>query len=157
MGEWTHLDEEGHARMVDVGAKEVTARMARAEGCIQMPRELIHNLQALPKGDALQVARLAGIMAAKRVGDLIPLCHPIPLDSVEIAWELKPDLGVVRVEAKATCHGRTGVEMEAMTAASVALLTLYDMGKSQARDMVLGEIRLLEKTGGKSGDWLAKV
>lgn len=154
MGEWSHLDEKGHARMVDVGEKPVSRRVARAEGFISMPTNLIEQLSELPKGDALQVARLAGIMAAKRVGDLIPLCHPIGLDSVKLDLEPQPQQGRVRVQAEVACQGRTGVEMEALTAVSTALLTLYDMGKSMARDMVIGPVQLMEKLGGQHGHWL---
>jgi len=153
--EWTHLDDQGRARMVNVGDKPVTHRMAKAEGFISMPADLIGELANLPKGDAIQVARIAGIMAAKRVGDLIPLCHPIPIDSVQVALIPLPAESRVRVTAEVTCQGRTGVEMEALTAVSTALLTLYDMGKSLARDMVIGPVRLLEKRGGQRGDWLA--
>jgi len=149
----THLDERGETRMVDVGAKPVTARMARAEGFLTMPPGLLARLASLPKGNAFEAARLAGVMAAKKTGDLIPLCHPLPLDQVALSFETNEEKGSVRVLAEARCHGRTGVEMEAMTAVSVALLTLYDMAKASARDMTLGPIRLLRKEGGKSGVW----
>ncbi len=153
IGKLTHLNERGEARMVDVAAKPVTARMARAEGVIHMPAELIDQLAALKKGNAFEVARLAGIMAAKKTGDLIPLCHSLPLDHVSVDFEPDRGRGQVRATAEARCHGRTGVEMEAMTAVSVALLTLYDMGKAAARDISLGPIRLLRKEGGRSGVW----
>ncbi len=151
--ELTHLDEKGESRMVDVAAKPVTARMARAEGSISMPPSLVEKLSTLKKGNAYEVARLAGIMAAKKTHELIPLCHGLALDYVGLTFTPLPEKGKVSVEAEARCHGRTGVEMEAMTAVSVALLTLYDMGKAVARDMVIGPVRLLEKAGGKSGHW----
>lgn len=155
MSKWTHLDSQGHAHMVNVGDKPVTKRTAIAEGFIAMPGELVGELSKLPKGDALQIARIAGIMAAKKVGELIPLCHPIALDAVSVRLEPQTEAGKVRVEAEVSCQGRTGVEMEALTAVNVALLTLYDMAKSRARDMVVGPIRLLEKRGGQRGDWQA--
>jgi len=150
----THINEKGESQMVDVGAKQVTSREARAEGFITMPASLIRQLEHLKKGNAYEVARLAGIMAAKKTSDLIPLCHGLALDSVHVAFEPDADANSVRIEAVARCHGRTGVEMEALTAVNVALLTLYDMGKAVARDMEMGPIRLLSKAGGKSGDWL---
>jgi cyclic pyranopterin monophosphate synthase len=151
----THLDEEGRARMVDVGQKPSTARLARAEGRILMPPELIATLSALKKGNAYEVARLAGIMAAKRTSDLIPLCHSLPLDHVRVDFQPMPDQGYVRVEAEVACTGRTGVEMEALTAVNFALLTLYDMGKAVARDMSIEGVRLIYKRGGKSGEFIA--
>ncbi len=150
----THLNKEGEAQMVNVGGKAVTQRLAVAEGFITMPEELIMELAHLKKGNAFEVARLAGIMAAKKAADLIPLCHPLGLDHVGLHFETQSQR--VRVVAEAHCQGKTGVEMEAMTAVSVALLTLYDMGKAVARDMALGPIRLLEKKGGKSGHWQAR-
>ncbi|MEO1967832.1 MAG: cyclic pyranopterin monophosphate synthase MoaC [Sphingomonadaceae bacterium] len=153
MAELTHLDENGAARMVDVGGKKETRRTAIAEGRIRMSPEALDALTRgdLPKGDAFAAARIAGIMAAKRTGELIPLCHPLALESVAVDFTVE-DHGI-RVEARATLTGRTGVEMEAMTAVSMALLTLYDMGKAVDRAMVIDGIRLLAKTGGKSGDW----
>lgn len=153
MSKLTHLNEAGEAHMVDVSAKPVTARLAIAEGFISMPPSLIEELSHLKKGNAYEIARLAGIMGAKKTQDLIPLCHSLGLDHVGLRFEPLPEENKVRVIAEARCHGRTGVEMEAMTAVSVALLTLYDMGKAVARDMELGPIRLLEKAGGKSGHW----
>ena len=150
----THLNERGEARMVDVGDKQVTTRRARAEGYITMPASLISQLETLKKGNGYEIARLAGIMGAKKTADLIPLCHPLPLDKVGLEFEPLPQEERVYVRAEARCHGRTGVEMEALTAVNVALLTLYDMGKAVARDMEIGGIRLLEKEGGKSGHWL---
>lgn len=149
----THLDEHGQARMVDVGDKPITRRIAVAEGFISIPGELIAQLQTLGKGNAIEVARLAGLMGAKRTADLIPLCHPVPLDKVDLEVVPLVSEGQVRVVATASCSARTGVEMEAMTAVSVALLTLYDMAKATARDMTISNIRLLEKSGGRSGQW----
>lgn len=151
----THLNEKGEAHMVDVGSKDVTARVATAEGFIRMPAQLISELERLKKGNAFEIARIAGIMGAKRTSDLIPLCHPLPLDKVGIKFEPNMDEGFVRVEAEARCHARTGVEMEALTALNVALLTLYDMGKALARDMEIYGIRLIFKSGGKSGTYQA--
>jgi len=151
----THLDESGNARMVDVGAKPATERMARAGGVIRMSASALAAIKAgdAPKGDVLGTARIAGIMAAKRTGELIPLCHPLSLDAVNIDFAFEDD--GVRVTAVATLTGKTGVEMEAMVAASTALLTIYDMAKALDKGMVIGEIRLLEKRGGKSGHWSA--
>lgn len=151
----THLDESGAAHMVDVGAKAATGRRAVAGGRIAMAPEALAAIRAgnAPKGDVLSTARIAGIMAAKRTAELIPLCHPLALTSVavEFDWEANG----ISVRATAATTGPTGVEMEALTAASVALLTLYDMAKALDRAMVLGDIRLLEKSGGRSGDWRA--
>ncbi len=139
--------------MVDVGGKPETARKAVAGGRIRMSAEALAALSegSGAKGDALAAARIAGIMAAKRTSELIPLCHPLALDAVEVAFETETD--GIRVTATASLTGRTGVEMEAMTAVSVALLTLYDMGKAVDRSMVIEDVRLLSKSGGKSGDW----
>ena len=151
----SHLDQDGRARMVDVGDKAVTARAATAEGEIRMSPEAFRLVadQAVAKGDVLMVAQVAGTMAAKRTADLIPLCHPIGLDHVEVETRLDDTLPGVRVRASVRAVGRTGVEMEALTAVSVALLTVYDMVKAADRAMELGAIRLVEKTGGKSGTW----
>ena len=151
----THLDEHGAARMVDVGAKPETRRSAVAEGRIRMADEALTALWdgTGPKGDALVAARIAGIMAAKRTGELIPLCHPLALDAVTVEFAREDD--AIRVTATASCTGSTGVEMEAMAAASLALLTLYDMGKAVDRAMVIEGVRLIEKIGGKSGHWRA--
>ena len=153
----THFDEAGNARMVDVGAKDVTERVAVARASITMQAAtlaLIRDKKAA-KGDVLAVAQLAGIMAAKKTADLIPLCHPLALSSVDV--QLTLDAGRKAVDIEATCKvgGRTGVEMEALTAASVAALTVYDMCKSVDRGMVISEVRLLHKSGGKSGTWNA--
>ncbi|MCA0911351.1 cyclic pyranopterin monophosphate synthase MoaC [Qipengyuania gaetbuli] len=152
----THLDEKGAARMVDVSAKPTTRRTATAEGRIIMKPEALAAIAegSLGKGDALATARIAGIMAAKRIGELIPLCHPLGLDTVTVDFHLADDH--IAVTAKAGLAGKTGVEMEALTAASVALLTLYDMAKAVDRSMVISDVRLVEKTGGKSGDWKAE-
>ena len=153
----THLDEHGAARRVDVGAKPVSQRKAVAEGRIRMSGEALAALWdgTGPKGDALATARIAGIMAAKKTGELIPLCHPLALDAVTVALERESD--AIRVTATTSCTGRTGVEMEAMAAASVALLTLYDMGKAEDRAMTIEGVRLIEKLGGKSGHWRAEL
>ena len=152
MSSLSHFDEQGASRMVDVGAKEVTFRMARAENLVQMEPETLKRIldQSISKGNVFEVARLAGIMATKRTADLIPLCHPLGIDSVDIDLSAV-DGRTVRIEATVKVHGRTGVEMEALTAVSVAGLTIYDMCKSIDRTMTLGPTRLLEKLGGKSG------
>ena len=149
----THLDDKGAARMVDVSAKPDTQRRAVAAGRITMSPDAAAAIRAgaVAKGDVLAVARVAGIMAAKRTGDLIPLCHPLPITSVAI--DLAPDDTGVTATATVTTTGKTGVEMEAMTAVSVALLTIHDMAKAVDKTMTISDIRLLEKTGGKSGDW----
>ncbi len=151
----THLDDEGSARMVDVGAKAVTARQAVASGRITMSPDAAAAIRAgsVQKGDVLAVARVAGIMAAKKTSDLIPLCHPLPLSKVEI--DLALDATGVTATATAATAGQTGVEMEALTAVSVTLLTIYDMAKALDKRMAIGDIRLIAKTGGKSGDWHA--
>jgi len=153
----THLDAAGAARMVDVGGKAETAREAVATGRITMSAQAAAAIRtgAAAKGDVLAVARIAGIMAAKRTAELIPLCHPLPLTRVEIALNVADTS--VTVTATAATAGRTGVEMEAMTAATVALLTIYDMAKAIDKAMVIDGVRLLSKTGGKSGDWRAPV
>lgn len=151
----THLDGDGAPRMVDVGTKPVTARRAVAEALVRMRPEILATLLDAggPKGDAFVTARLAGVGAAKRTADLIPLCHPLPLDRVDV--ELTPDreAGTVTVRAEARVTARTGVEMEALVAASVAALTLYDMAKALQRDIVIEQVRLVEKSGGRSGDF----
>ncbi len=150
----THLDETGAAQMVDVGAKPVTAREAVATGRIAMSPEAATAIRegAVVKGDALAAARIAGIMAAKKTAELIPLCHPLPLTRVAIDLTIDAT-GIITATATAATDAKTGVEMEAMTAASVAALTLYDMAKAIDKGMTIGEVRLLSKTGGKSGDW----
>lgn len=151
----THLDASGAAHMVDVGGKPVTRREAVATGRITMSAQAAAAIAAgvVKKGDVLATARIAGIMAAKRTAELIPLCHPLPLTRVAI--ELAPDDSGVTVTATAATEGQTGVEMEALTAASVALLTVYDMAKAIDKAMEIGGVRLVSKTGGKSGDWHA--
>ena len=155
MTKLTHLDEAGAARMVDVSTKPATAREAVATGRIIMSAEAATAIRdgLVKKGDVLAVARVAGIMAAKRTSELIPLCHPLPLSSVTI--DLAPDETGVTATATARTTGPTGVEMEALTAVSVALLTIYDMAKALDRGITIGEVRLLAKSGGKSGDWRA--
>ncbi|WP_116090943.1 cyclic pyranopterin monophosphate synthase MoaC [Sphingomonas crusticola] len=152
----THLDEAGAAHMVDVSAKDVTRREATAVGHIAMSEQALSAMKAgaLAKGDALAVARVAGIMAAKRTSELIPLCHPLPISSVSVELSFA-DTGV-DCSATVATTGQTGVEMEALTAVSVALLTLYDMAKAIDRSMVIGPVRLLAKSGGRSGDWHAE-
>lgn len=154
--ELTHLDAAGAAHMVDVGGKAVTARAAVATGRIDMLPEAARAIRdgSMVKGDVLAVARVAGIMAAKRTSDLVPLCHPLPLTRVAI--DLVVDDSGVTATATAATEGKTGVEMEALTAVSVALLTVYDMGKAIDRTMTIGGVRLLSKTGGKTGDWRAR-
>ncbi|OGU11611.1 MAG: molybdenum cofactor biosynthesis protein C [Gemmatimonadetes bacterium RIFCSPLOWO2_12_FULL_68_9] len=151
----SHLDAAGRPRMVDVGQKSATERTAVAEGTIRMAREALDQVErnAGAKGDVLTTAELAGVMAAKRTADLIPLCHPLSLDHVAVEVSLDPTLPGVRARATASATARTGVEMEALTAVAVALLTVYDMVKARDRGMEIGEIRLLEKAGGKSGNW----
>jgi len=151
--ELTHLNEAGEVHMVDVGGKDVTDREAVAEGFVNMSPELADRFFAgdLPKGDAAAVARIAGIMGAKRTADLIPLCHPIPLTGVEVS--LEPSGRGIRVLASVRTTGRTGVEMEAMTAVAVAALTIYDMVKSVERGVTVESIGLLKKSGGRSGTW----
>ena len=149
----THLDADGAARMVDVGSKPKTARVAIASGRIAMSAEALEAIRDgdAPKGDVIGTARIAGIMAAKRTGDLIPLCHPLALDAVNVDFAFEDS--AIRATATASLTGRTGVEMEAMVAVSTALLTIYDMAKAIDKGMVIGEVRLIEKRGGKSGVW----
>jgi cyclic pyranopterin monophosphate synthase len=152
-GRLSHVDGAGRVRMVDVSGKRTTDRVAVARGHITISPEALALIRAgaIVKGDPLQAARLAGIMAAKRTAELIPLCHPLPLSHVEVAVE--PAADGYDIEARARTTARTGVEMEALTAVSVAALTIYDMVKSVDRGMVIGEIRLMEKRGGRSGSW----
>ncbi|MEE9433984.1 MAG: cyclic pyranopterin monophosphate synthase MoaC [Sphingorhabdus sp.] len=156
MSKLTHLDESGAARMVDVSAKDDSVRQAVAEGRISMSAEALEAIKSglVKKGDVLATARIAGIMAAKKTSELIPLCHPLPLSSVAI--EFKMEAEAIRTTATARCTGKTGVEMEALTAASTALLTIYDMAKAIDKAMVIDGVRLLAKSGGKSGDWRAE-
>jgi cyclic pyranopterin phosphate synthase len=151
----THLDEHGDARMVDVSAKEVTARRAVARAVVRMAPETARLVETgdAPKGDVLATARLAGIMAAKKTGELIPLCHPIGLDHVDVDAAVDAAAGTVTITATAGVTARTGVEMEAMVAASVAALTVYDMVKGVERGVAVEQVVLLEKSGGRSGTW----
>ncbi len=156
MNRLTHLDDKGAARMVDVGGKAATQRSATASGRISMQPATLKAIRdgSGPKGDVLATARIAGIMAAKKTGELIPLCHPLALDSVTVDFTFGEE-GIC-VSATASLTGRTGVEMEALTAASIALLTIYDMAKALEKGMVIEQVRLISKTGGKNGDWHAE-
>ena len=158
MNDFTHFDEQGRAIMVGVGEKAETRRVAVTAGRIVMRPETLAMIRdgAAKKGDVLGVARLAGIMAAKRTADLIPLCHPIPLTKVTVDFSLDESAHAIECSAMAETVGRTGVEMEALPAASVALLTIYDMCKAVDRGMVVEQVRLIEKKGGKSGHWRAE-
>ena len=158
MKDLSHLDESGAARMVDVSAKEITRREATAEGTVRMSSQAFEALQGglLKKGDALAVARVAGIMAAKQTSSLVPLCHPLPITSVTIDFSLDAGASTVRVVATVSVASRTGVEMEALTAVSLAALTIYDMCKAVDKGIIIDGIRLLEKHGGNSGDFRAE-
>lgn len=153
----THTDEQGAARMVDVGSKPITAREAVAEGSVRMSAEAFALVRdnAIAKGDVLGIARIAGIAGAKRTADLVPLCHPIALDLVEVDAEADPELPGVRIQARTRATARTGVEMEALAAVMAACLTVYDMVKAVDRSMRIENVRLLSKTGGTRGDWIA--
>ena len=155
MNRLSHFDAQGASRMVDVAAKEVTARMARASGRVRLRPETLALIRdrKLSKGDVIEVARLAGIMAAKRTAELIPLCHPLPLDAITLSFDF-PDTETIAIEAVARVTARTGVEMEAMVAVGTAALTVYDMCKSVDRAVVIEAIRLEEKSGGKSGHFI---
>ncbi|MBB6259618.1 cyclic pyranopterin phosphate synthase [Paenochrobactrum gallinarii] len=157
MSKLTHLDQSGHAHMIDVGDKQETERLAVAEASIIMQPETLALILSgnAAKGDVLATARIAGIMAAKKTADLIPLCHPLMLTKVGIEIEADESLPGLKVTASARLKGRTGVEMEALTAASVTCLTIYDMAKAVDKGMTIQNIRLVEKHGGKSGDWFA--
>lgn len=156
MSKLTHIDGDGAAHMVDVGSKADTVREAHAEGRVAMKMEVLEAIKAnaMKKGDVLATARIAGIMAAKKTSDLIPLCHPLALTKVAVDFTFLED--GIKVSSTARLTGKTGVEMEALTACSVALLTIYDMSKAMQKDMVISDIRLLSKNGGKSGDWIAE-
>ena len=151
----THLDSRGEARMVDVGDKAVTSRLAVARAQIRMKPETLSVILAseLSKGDALATARIAAIQAAKKTSDLIPLCHPLPITKVAVELRADPALPGIVIEVTCKVRGQTGIEMEALTAASVAALTVYDMAKSIDRGMVIEEVKLIEKSGGKTGEW----
>ncbi|CEO87562.1 molybdopterin biosynthesis, protein C [Syntrophaceticus schinkii] len=149
----THFDDRGRARMVDVGAKGVTEREARARGTVFMAPETLQLIKSggIKKGDVLAVAQVAGIMGAKRTFELIPMCHPLLLTGIDLDFHYDDEGSAVEIEARVRCQGKTGVEMEALTAVNIAALTIYDMCKAVDRAMVIGEIRLVEKSGGKSG------
>jgi cyclic pyranopterin phosphate synthase len=151
----SHIGEQGEARMVDVGGKPVTDRLAKAAATVTMSADTVRLLQekALPKGDVLSVARVAGIMAAKRTAGLIPMCHPLNIEQVQVDFRIEPE--AVTAEVTVSLSGKTGVEMEALTAASVAALTIYDMCKAVDRGMMIGDIKVVEKRGGRSGLWRA--
>ena len=153
----THFDAQGQAHMVDVGAKAETHRVARASGSIRMLASTFALIESgsAKKGDVLGVARIAAIQAAKRTSELIPLCHPLPITRVAVDFELDAAASSVRCSAQVETFGRTGVEMEALTAVQIGLLTIYDMCKAADRGMVIGDVRVLEKRGGKSGEWTA--
>ncbi|MFA4964237.1 MAG: cyclic pyranopterin monophosphate synthase MoaC [Thermoleophilia bacterium] len=155
MADLSHIDARGRARMVDVSAKDVTERVARAEARVVMAAETLALIEdeAVPKGDVIAAARLAGIMAAKRTGELIPLCHPLNLTAVTVDIEADSGLPGLLVRTEARLLGRTGVEMEALVAAAVAALTIYDMCKAVDRGMEVAAVRLLQKSGGRSGEW----
>lgn len=150
----THIDQQGKASMVDVSAKNFTMREAKAFGCIKMNPSTLQQIERnqLKKGDVLSVARIAGIQAAKKCADLIPLCHPLALSKIAVDFELNPENSSVDIIAFCKLNGQTGVEMEALTAVSVAALTIYDMCKAVDKDMVISSIHLMEKKGGQSGD-----
>jgi cyclic pyranopterin phosphate synthase len=155
MKKLSHIDSQGHARMVDVGDKAVTLREAVATGTVRMTPEVLRLLMSgqMPKGDVLAVARVAGIMAAKKTPDLIPLCHPLPITSVRVDFLPQEERGTLAIEARVKVEGKTGVEMEALTAVSVAALTIYDMCKAVDKGIVISDICLVKKTGGKSGTY----
>ena len=158
MAELTHFNEQGRARMVDVTEKAVTHRRAAAAGTVRVSPETLQKIRegTLKKGDVLAVAQVAGIQAAKHTWELIPMCHPLPLTGIDITFALTEDPCMVEIRAAVTCTGVTGVEMEALTAVSTAALTVYDMCKAVQKDMHITNIRLLEKSGGKSGDYTAE-
>jgi cyclic pyranopterin phosphate synthase len=153
--DFSHLDDRGGLSMVDVGAKSVTEREATATATVRMSVETLGKLiaQSLPKGDVLATAKVAGILAAKQTSALIPLTHPLALTHVDVEFELHPSEGTIEVRSTVRCHGRTGVEIEAMTACAVASLTIYDMCKSAEKGIVIDRLQLLRKSGGKSGTW----
>ena len=158
MSELTHFNQEGRAKMVDVGDKPQTLRTAIAHSSIQVNEEIYNKITSneMKKGDVLAVAQVAGIMACKKTSDIIPMCHPIPLTGVDISfeWEVTEDKFIIHIDATAKTIGNTGVEMEALTAASVTALTIYDMCKAIDKGMIIGQTYLLSKTGGKNGDFL---
>ncbi|MBQ2227964.1 MAG: cyclic pyranopterin monophosphate synthase MoaC [Firmicutes bacterium] len=155
MEKLTHINENGEAIMVDVSGKAVTAREAKAEGTIYVGAEILRLLQddALPKGDVLAAARIAGIMACKKTSDIIPLCHPLPITKASVDFEILEEKAAIRAVCTVKTDGKTGVEMEALTGVSAALLTIYDMCKAVSKEMVIGDVHLVRKSGGKSGDF----
>ena len=155
MSDLTHFDEKGNAYMVDVSDKAITKRTATAQGTISVSREVMDAVtgEKIKKGDVLTVAQTAGIMGTKRTSDLIPMCHPLGLNNAGVTFEIDEEACTITVVCTAVCEGRTGVEMEALTGASIALLTIYDMCKSVDKRMVISDIHLVEKTGGKSGEF----
>jgi cyclic pyranopterin phosphate synthase len=158
MSELTHFDDQGQAHMVDVSAKAETHRVARAGGAIRMRAETLMLIESgsAKKGDVIGIARIAAIQGAKRTAELVPLCHPIAITRIVVEFEIVREANEVRCTAQVESFGRTGVEMEALTAVQVGLLTVYDMCKAVDRGMVIGDVRVLEKRGGKSGDWHAE-
>ncbi len=153
MSDFTHFDRKGNAYMVDVSEKDITKRTATAKGSIRVSREVMDAVtgRAIKKGDVLTVAQVAGIMGTKRTSDLIPMCHPLNLSNAKVTFDIDEETCTITAVCTAVCEGKTGVEMEALTGASVALLTIYDMCKSIDKRMVIGDIHLVEKSGGKSG------
>ncbi|MEL6307412.1 MAG: cyclic pyranopterin monophosphate synthase MoaC [Chloroflexota bacterium] len=159
MGEnLTHIDEQGRADMVDVGDKPDTDRIAIAEGAVYVQANTLRLIKEgnMKKGDVLTVARIAGIMGAKKTSDLIPLCHPVPITKIGVDLSLDEDANAIRIQAQARTRGKTGIEMEVLTAVSITALTIYDMAKAVDREMRIGDIRLLEKRGGVHGDYVAE-
>lgn len=155
MGDFTHFNEQGRAKMVDVGEKPPTRRSATAAGRVLVNSDTFRLIKSggMKKGDVLTVAQVAGVMGAKRTPELIPMCHPILIDGIDLRLSLNEDILSVEIEATVSCDGRTGVEMEALTAVSAAALTVYDMCKAVQKDMVIEDIRLIRKSGGVHGDF----
>ena len=158
MADFTHFNEQGRAKMVDVGKKPLSQRTAVAAGRVLVNRQTFDLIRSggMKKGDVLTVAQIAGVMGAKRTPDIIPMCHPLPLTGIDITFHLSDDPCMVEIQATVSCTGVTGVEMEALTAVTVTALTIYDMCKAVQKDMHITNIRLLEKSGGKSGDYKAE-
>jgi cyclic pyranopterin phosphate synthase len=158
MKEFTHLDEKGRARMVDVTEKNITLRQATARGIVRMSPEVFQRIMSggIEKGDVLGVAKIAGVMGAKRTAELIPLCHPLNITHVEITFAPIEEEDRIEIEAQVRLEGKTGAEMEALTAVAIAALTIYDMCKAMDREMVISDIHLVEKKGGKSGDFVRR-
>ena len=156
MAEFTHFNDEGRAKMVDVGEKSTTKRTAIAAGCVQVSEQTLSLIRSggVKKGDVLTVAQVAGIMAAKQTGTLIPMCHPLMLNGIDLSLKINEERCCIDIQATVSCSGKTGVEMEALTGVNVALLTIYDMCKAVSKDMIMEKIHLVEKHGGKSGDYI---